>query len=93
MNNLKTRDRIMGHDLYSGGHLTHGLYTSKRKVSSILIFCLLIDYDGIESLAVKLKPKLLVCGYSAYSRDLDYEKFRTFTATWRTSVDLLLLEN
>ena len=35
-----------------------------------------IDYDEVELLATKFKPKLIICGYSAYSRDLDYSRFR-----------------
>jgi glycine hydroxymethyltransferase len=77
----------MGLDLPSGGHLTHGFYTKKKKVSATsVIFESLpyglnsdgyIDYDMLEDLATKFKPKLIISGYSAYSRDLDHEKFRT----------------
>ncbi len=83
---LNPHDRIMGLDLPSGGHLTHGFYTNKRKVSatSIVFESLpykvnqegLIDYGELEKLAKIFKPKLLICGYSAYPRDLDYQKFR-----------------
>jgi len=83
---LNPHDRIMGLDLPSGGHLTHGFYTSKRKVSATSIFFEslpykvnntgYIDYDELEKMALQFKPKLIICGYSAYPRDLDYERFR-----------------
>ena len=84
---LNPHDRIMGLNLPSGGHLTHGFYTSKKKVSATSIFFEslpysikedgYIDYDELERLAKLFKPKLIVCGYSAYPRDLDYERFRS----------------
>jgi len=83
---LQPHDRIMGLDLPSGGHLTHGFYTMKKKVSASSIFFEslpytvnedgLINYDELELLATRFKPKLIICGYSAYSRDLDYKRFR-----------------
>ena len=83
---LNPHDRIMGLDLPSGGHLSHGFYTSKKKVSATSIFFEslpyhvksdgYIDYDDLEKTASKFKPRLIICGYSAYSRDLDYERFR-----------------
>lgn len=79
-------DTLMGLDLPSGGHLTHGFETSKKKIShSSLIFNSkpyhikqngYIDYEELSLLAEKYKPKLIICGGSAYPRDLDYEKFR-----------------
>ena len=84
---LKPHDRIMGLDLPSGGHLTHGFYTAKKKVSATSIFFEslpysikedgYIDYDELEKLARLFKPNLIICGYSAYPRDLDYERFRS----------------
>lgn len=84
---LKPHDRIMGLDLPSGGHLTHGFYTSNKKVSASSIYfesfpyqlnseTELIDYDALEEIAIKYKPKLLICGHSGYPRDLDYKRFR-----------------
>ena len=84
---LNPHDRIMGLGLPSGGHLTHGFYTQKKKVSATSIFYEsfpygvnedgYIDYDKLEEIALIYKPRLIICGYSAYSRDLDYERFRS----------------
>lgn len=83
---LNPHDRIMGLDLPSGGHLTHGFYTAKKKVSVTSIYYEslpyhvredgYIDYDRLEQDVINFKPRLIVCGYSAYPRDLDYERFR-----------------
>jgi glycine hydroxymethyltransferase len=83
---LKPHDRIMGLDLPSGGHLTHGFYTDKKKISATSVFYEslpyrikedgYIDYNELENLAKMFKPKLIICGASAYPRDLDYKRFR-----------------
>ena len=83
---LQPHDRIMGLDLPSGGHLTHGYYTKKRKVSATSIFFEsmpyhigpsgYIDYDDLETSAKIFCPKLIICGASAYPRDFDYERLR-----------------
>lgn len=82
---LKPHDRIMGLDLPSGGHLTHGFMTAKKRISSTSVYYESIpykvdsngwiDYDGLEKLAEVVKPRLIICGASAYSRDLEYDKF------------------
>jgi glycine hydroxymethyltransferase len=83
---LQPYDSIMGLDLPSGGHLTHGFQTAKRRVSATSVYFEsmpyrvgadgLIDYDEMERLALAFRPKLLIVGASAYSRDFDYARFR-----------------
>ena len=88
---LKPHDRIMGLDLPSGGHLTHGfsLPNGKRVSASSLFFesmpyrvfqdgpkSGLIDYDELALMAARFRPKILICGGSAYPRDLDYPRLR-----------------
>ena len=84
---LKPHDRIMGLDLPAGGHLTHGFQTPRRKVSATSLFWEsmpytvnpetgLIDYTDLERRALAFRPKLLIVGASAYSRDFDYARFR-----------------
>ena len=79
---LKPGDKLMGMDLSSGGHLTHGhpLSYSGRDFQVIAYGVdresETIDYDAAERLAVAEKPKLIVCGASAYSRVIDFERFR-----------------
>ncbi|KAK7201626.1 serine hydroxymethyltransferase (SHMT-L) [Novymonas esmeraldas] len=83
---LEPHSRIMGLDLPSGGHLTHGFYTPKKKVSATSIYFEsfpyrvkadgLIDYDGLESVALVFRPRMIIMGASAYSRDYDYDRFR-----------------
>jgi len=83
---LKPHDRIMGLDLPSGGHLTHGYYTAKKKISATSIIFEsfgyrvnsegFIDYDELAEISERFKPKMIICGASAYPRDLDYSRFR-----------------
>ena len=83
---LEPHSRVMGLDLPSGGHLTHGFYTAKKKISATSISFEsfpykvgadgLIDYDGLESIAMTYRPKMIIAGASAYARDYDYERFR-----------------
>ena len=80
---LSPGDVILGMALPHGGHLTHG---SKVNFSGKLYHSFeyginvntgLIDYDALEQLALEHKPKLIIAGFSAYSRTLDWAKFRT----------------
>lgn len=83
---LKPGDKIMGLDLPSGGHLTHGFKVGDKKISGSSIYFNTkpyvvsssgyIDYDRLEREAHEFKPNLLICGYSAYPRDLEYERFK-----------------
>ena len=83
---LKPGDRLMGLDLPSGGHLTHGYATPTKKISNSAIYFeskpyvvgkdFLIDFDELERRASDFKPHLLIVGASAYPRDFDYQRFR-----------------
>jgi glycine hydroxymethyltransferase len=79
---LKPGDTILGLSLDHGGHLTHGsLVNFSGQIYKAVPYTLnrdtkLLDYNLIEDLAKKEKPKLIVMGASAYSRDWDYAKFR-----------------
>ncbi|GMN04940.1 serine hydroxymethyltransferase [Croceitalea sp. MTPC5] len=90
---LKPGDTILGFDLSHGGHLTHGspvnfsgrlynpVFYGVDKASGIL------DYDNIQEIAVREKPKMIIAGASAYSRDMDFKRFREIA----DSVGALLL--
>ena len=80
---LQPGDTVLGFDLAHGGHLSHGspvnfsgkvyrptFYGVERETG-------IIDMDKVESKAIQEKPKLIICGASAYSRDWDYKRFRT----------------
>jgi glycine hydroxymethyltransferase len=79
---LKPGDTILGMGLPHGGHLTHGASVSfsgqlyKSFSYGVDKKTELLDYDEVERLAVEHKPKMIVCGYSAYSRVLDFDRFR-----------------
>ena len=90
---LKPGDKILGFDLSHGGHLTHGspvnfsgkLYTPSfygvEKETGVL------NYDTIQEIASKEQPKMIIAGASAYSRDMDFKRFREIA----DSVGALLL--
>ncbi|WP_046757233.1 serine hydroxymethyltransferase [Kordia jejudonensis] len=90
---LKPGDKILGFDLSHGGHLTHGspvnfsgkLYTPTfygvEEETGVL------NYDKIQEIATKEQPKMIIAGASAYSRDIDFERFREIA----DSVNALLL--
>ncbi|KNC85799.1 serine hydroxymethyltransferase 2 [Sphaeroforma arctica JP610] len=84
---MKPNDRLMGLDLPSGGHLTHGYQTAKKKISSTSIFWQsmpyqvdpetgYVDYDRLEDHASVFRPNVLIMGGSAYPRDWDYKRMR-----------------
>ena len=90
---LKVGDKILGFDLSHGGHLTHGspvnfsgrlydpVFYGVEKETGVL------NYDKIQEIATKEQPKLIIAGASAYSRDIDYKRFRAIA----DSVGALLL--
>jgi len=79
---VKPGDKVLGLDLSMGGHLTHGspanfsgkhyqaLFYGVKKETG------LVDYDQLEATALSEKPKMIICGASAYSRDWDYKRIR-----------------
>jgi glycine hydroxymethyltransferase len=79
---LKPGDKILGFDLSHGGHLTHGSpvnFSGKLYVPSFYGVeqeTGLIDFDKVMETALREKPKMIICGASAYSRDWDYAKLR-----------------
>ena len=84
---VEPHGRIMGLDLPDGGHLTHGFFTPKAKISATSVYFEsmpykvepstgLIDYDALEKSAGLFKPKMIIAGVSCYSRSLDYGRFR-----------------
>jgi glycine hydroxymethyltransferase len=79
---LQPGDKIMGLDLSQGGHLTHGSPVNySGKLYNPVFYGIeketgLVNMDTVEEIAKREKPKLLICGASAYSRDWDYARFR-----------------
>jgi glycine hydroxymethyltransferase len=80
---LKPGDTILGLDLSMGGHLTHGSpVTYSGKIYNAHHYGVraedgLVDYDALEQKALEVKPRLIICGASAYSRDWDYARIRS----------------
>ena len=85
---LNPHDRIMGLDLPSGGHLTHGFQTARKKVSATSVYFEslpyavdtvtgYIDYEEMQHRASIFLPKLIIAGGSAYPREWDYERIRS----------------
>lgn len=78
---LQPGDTILGMSLAHGGHLTHGAKVSfSGKIYNAVQYGLndqdLIDYDAVEKLALEHKPRMIIAGFSAYSRILDFPRFR-----------------
>lgn len=79
---LNPGDKILGFDLSHGGHLTHGSPVNfSGKLYNPVFYGVeketgLIDFDNVIKIAKKEKPKMIICGASAYSRDWDYKKLR-----------------
>ncbi|MGT0098765.1 serine hydroxymethyltransferase [Helicobacter pylori] len=78
---LKPYDKILGMDLSCGGHLTHGAkvsLTGKHYQSFSYGVNLdgYIDYERVLKIAQSVKPEIIVCGFSAYPREIDFKKFR-----------------
>ncbi|MCF6350439.1 MAG: serine hydroxymethyltransferase [Flavobacteriaceae bacterium] len=79
---LKLGDKVLGFDLSHGGHLTHGSPVNfSGKLYHFISYGVvketgIIDYDALEKTALLEKPKLIIAGASAYSRDMDFKRFR-----------------
>lgn len=90
---LNPGDKILGFDLSHGGHLTHGSPVNfSGKLYNPVFYGVdqetgMLNYDKIQEIATKERPKLIIAGASAYSRDMDFERFRAIA----DSVDALLM--
>ncbi|WGD34760.1 serine hydroxymethyltransferase [Olleya sp. YS] len=90
---LKPGDKILGFDLSHGGHLTHGSPVNfSGKLYNPVFYGVeeatgILNYDKIQEIATKEKPQLIIAGASAYSRDIDFKRFRAIA----DSVGALLL--
>ena len=80
---LNPGDKILGFDLSHGGHLTHGSPVNfSGKLYKAYFYGVnretgVLNYDEIERIALKVKPKMIIAGASAYSRDMDFKRFRS----------------
>lgn len=92
---LKPGDKILGFDLSHGGHLTHGSPVNfSGKLYETSFYGVnketgRLDYDEIQKVAELEKPKLIIAGASAYSREIDYKRFRQIA----DSIDAILLSD
>ncbi len=90
---LQPGDKILGFDLTHGGHLTHGSSVNfSGKLYEPVFYGVdpvtqLLDYDAIQAIALKERPKMIIAGASAYSREIDYKRFRAIA----DSVQAILL--
>ena len=90
---LNPGDKILGFDLSHGGHLTHGSSVNfSGKLYNPVFYGVdkdtgMLDYDDIERIAKEEMPKMIIAGASAYSRDIDFKRFRKIA----DSIDALLL--
>jgi glycine hydroxymethyltransferase len=79
---LEAGDKILSHGLEQGGHPSHGGAGSlARKIFNIESYFVdktsyLLDYDAIREQAIKVRPRLIMCGASAYAREIDFKRFR-----------------
>jgi len=79
---LEPGDTFLGFDLSHGGHLTHGSPVNfSGKLYNPVFYGVdettgMLNYDKIEAIAIKEKPKMILAGASAYSREIDYKRFR-----------------
>ena len=79
---LNHGDKVMGLNLSHGGHLTHGHKINFSGIDYDIVSynvskeTEMLDYDEIEELAIKEKPKMIIAGYSAYPRKIDFKRFR-----------------
>ena len=79
---LQAGDKVLGMDLSHGGHLTHGSKVNFSGMNYESHFYKVseetetIDYDEVEKIALELKPKMIIAGASAYSRTIDFKRFR-----------------